>query len=158
MRRWSRTTACERAAQWVSLDLDGELSDLEGAALSRHLERCAPCSALRAEIAAFTLEIRATPAAPPPAAVQVLTPHASRGLLARRVVIATTACAALAASLAAVFLPGAPAIPSSEALASLSAAQFSRFVHAEHVRIEPQAFTTQSAQSRPSSFAAPVLF
>ena len=29
MGRWRRTTACERAAQWISLELDGELGELE---------------------------------------------------------------------------------------------------------------------------------
>ena len=37
MTRWRRTTACERGAQWISLDLDGELSRLEQTALARHL-------------------------------------------------------------------------------------------------------------------------
>ena len=43
MTRWRRTTACERAAQWISLELDGELGRLEQAALARHLGRCDRC-------------------------------------------------------------------------------------------------------------------
>ena len=39
MMRWRRTTACERAAQWISLGLDGELRARDRAALDRHLER-----------------------------------------------------------------------------------------------------------------------
>ena len=50
MMRWRRTTACERAAQWISLDLDDELGRLERAALARHLGRCAGCRAASAEI------------------------------------------------------------------------------------------------------------
>ena len=35
--RWLLTTACERASQWISLELHGELGRLEQAALVRHL-------------------------------------------------------------------------------------------------------------------------
>ena len=41
--RWWRTNACERAMQWISLELDGELSQLERAALGRHIDGCARC-------------------------------------------------------------------------------------------------------------------
>ncbi|MGZ4382720.1 MAG: zf-HC2 domain-containing protein, partial [Gaiellaceae bacterium] len=61
MMGWRRTTACERAAQWISLGLDGELSPLEAAALSRHLERCARCKSLSAELAGLTALMREAP-------------------------------------------------------------------------------------------------
>src|SRR4029077_5492463 len=47
MSRWWRTNACERATQWISLDLDGELSQLEQAGLHRHLADRAACRAAR---------------------------------------------------------------------------------------------------------------
>ena len=59
--RWGRTTACERAAQWISLGLDDELNGLERAALARHLGRCASCRRVKAELTAFTGVLRASP-------------------------------------------------------------------------------------------------
>src|SRR5215468_9567512 len=35
---------CARARFWVSLRVDGELSELEGALLDAHLGRCADCA------------------------------------------------------------------------------------------------------------------
>ena len=34
---------CDRAREWVSLELDGELSELGAARLDAHLVRCAAC-------------------------------------------------------------------------------------------------------------------
>lgn len=56
-----RSTTCERAAQFVSLDLDGELSRFEQAVLKRHLRRCARCAADARDIVAVTECLRATP-------------------------------------------------------------------------------------------------
>jgi len=52
---------CDRARAWVSLRLDGELSELEGAMLGSHLERCKTCRAFAAEAVGFTLALRASP-------------------------------------------------------------------------------------------------
>ena len=40
-----RSHLCERARVWASLRVDGELSELESALLSAHLERCPSCRA-----------------------------------------------------------------------------------------------------------------
>lgn len=58
---WRRTTACERSRRWISLGLDGETSDLEDAALRRHLERCTACAGLAAEVEGFTELLRKAP-------------------------------------------------------------------------------------------------
>jgi len=50
--------ACERAREWASLRMDGELSELEQVLLQSHLDRCAGCSAYSAGVAAATAEIR----------------------------------------------------------------------------------------------------
>ena len=71
MTRWRRTTACERAAQWISLDLDGELGRLEQAALARHLRRCDRCRASSAEIGGFTALLREAPPVEPARAIVV---------------------------------------------------------------------------------------
>ncbi len=52
---------CERARFWVSLRLDGELSELEGALLDAHLARCAGCSELAAGFDASTAVLRSAP-------------------------------------------------------------------------------------------------
>jgi predicted anti-sigma-YlaC factor YlaD len=52
---------CERVRGQISLDLDGELSQLEQAMVARHLERCAECGAFRDELTAFTAALREAP-------------------------------------------------------------------------------------------------
>jgi hypothetical protein len=54
-----RNGRCERARQWASLRLDGELSELEDALLEQHLEGCASCSAFAGRLAATTEAVRA---------------------------------------------------------------------------------------------------
>jgi anti-sigma factor RsiW len=58
---WRRTTACERTRLWLSLALDGEISDLEDAAVERHIERCSPCASLAAEFRGITEVLRTAP-------------------------------------------------------------------------------------------------
>src|SRR5919197_1167501 len=55
---------CDRARQWASLELDGELSSFELALLENHLESCPSCAAFRAEIGGLTRELRAAPYEP----------------------------------------------------------------------------------------------
>jgi anti-sigma factor RsiW len=74
MTRWRRTTACERAAQWISLELDGELGRLEQAAVAGHLRRCQRCRDWSAATAAFTTLIRDAPALGPERAPVAVTP------------------------------------------------------------------------------------
>jgi ferric-dicitrate binding protein FerR (iron transport regulator) len=61
--------SCERARNWVSLDLDDELSELENAMLRAHTARCAPCAAFQADAAAMTSCLRLAPLEPMPAPV-----------------------------------------------------------------------------------------
>jgi predicted anti-sigma-YlaC factor YlaD len=56
-----RSAECERARLWVSLGLDGELSELEGASLRAHLGSCAACAGFEHEAAELTRELRAAP-------------------------------------------------------------------------------------------------
>jgi predicted anti-sigma-YlaC factor YlaD len=56
-----RPAKCERAAQFVSLDLDGELSRFERAILTSHLRRCASCAEHARSVTAATTLVRATP-------------------------------------------------------------------------------------------------
>ena len=50
---------CERFRAFVSLELDGELAELEHAMLDSHLERCARCRAYRADVVAVTAALLA---------------------------------------------------------------------------------------------------
>jgi anti-sigma factor RsiW len=50
---------CERARMWASLQLDGELSELERALLDAHLARCEACSVYVREVRAATEGLRA---------------------------------------------------------------------------------------------------
>jgi len=51
--------ACERVRVQVSLELDGELSQLERAMVAAHVLRCADCRAYRSDVHAFTRALRA---------------------------------------------------------------------------------------------------
>jgi anti-sigma factor RsiW len=53
--------SCERARELASLRLDGELSELESAALGQHLDACARCAAVVVDAEAFTRLLRAAP-------------------------------------------------------------------------------------------------
>jgi predicted anti-sigma-YlaC factor YlaD len=55
---------CDRARQWASLELDGELSSFERALLENHLEGCPSCAEFRAEIGGLTSTLRAAPHEP----------------------------------------------------------------------------------------------
>lgn len=53
--------ACDRARGWVSLELDGELSQLERSLLGSHLAGCAACRSFRVDAVGATAELRAAP-------------------------------------------------------------------------------------------------
>ena len=55
------SVVCDRVRAQVSLQLDGELSQLEQRMLSAHLLRCPECSAYQADVESFTLQIRSAP-------------------------------------------------------------------------------------------------
>src|SRR5215831_11917857 len=57
----ARPKTCDRAAELVSLDLDGELSRFERVLLARHLGRCATCADYAAEVTAATKVLRSAP-------------------------------------------------------------------------------------------------
>ncbi len=56
-------TVCSRVREQVSLELDGELSQLEQRMLGTHLERCARCAAYAADVRDATERIRNAPRA-----------------------------------------------------------------------------------------------
>jgi len=56
-------TVCSRVREQVSLELDGELSQLEQRMLGAHLERCPRCAAYAADVRDVTERIRNAPRA-----------------------------------------------------------------------------------------------
>ena len=55
------STECERTREYLSAALDGELSEVEGAALDGHLAACADCRAYAARSSSITRVVRTTP-------------------------------------------------------------------------------------------------
>jgi len=55
---------CERARQWTSLDVDGELSTFEGVLLHAHLADCADCREFRAGVTCTASALRTAPLEP----------------------------------------------------------------------------------------------
>jgi anti-sigma factor RsiW len=58
---------CEMARLWISMAADGEVSEVERAALDEHLEVCDECVEWRALAEAVVLHVRTTPPIPVPA-------------------------------------------------------------------------------------------
>src|SRR3954447_23040161 len=95
----TRGQLCDRARQWASLRLDGELSELENALLDAHLTRCDACRG-------FVREAEGIATAPPavalervPAPVEVDLPRRRRRMPLR--VAQSAAAAALVVAAAA---------------------------------------------------------
>jgi ferric-dicitrate binding protein FerR (iron transport regulator) len=62
---------CDRAHEWVSLELDGELSEFERTLLDAHVAGCEPCRTFRVETDAITRELRSVHLEPLPTPVAV---------------------------------------------------------------------------------------
>ena len=84
---------CQRAREAVSLQLDGELSELGSARLSAHLRDCAACAAYAREATAIAGRLRAAPLEQPGIAVALPARRRRPGLQ----IAAAGAAAALAA-------------------------------------------------------------
>jgi predicted anti-sigma-YlaC factor YlaD len=97
--RYLRAQRCERAREWASLELDGELSELEFRLLRDHLNGCAGCLRFASETAQLTAVVRAAPLMTHH--VRVVVPRARR-----RVPLRALQFAAAAALLAAVGVAG----------------------------------------------------
>src|SRR3954454_14380896 len=52
---------CERARQWASAAVDGELSTFERALLEDHLGRCSSCREFSRDVGGMTSALRAAP-------------------------------------------------------------------------------------------------
>ena len=156
MTRWRRTTACERAAQWMSLDLDGELGRLEQAALARHLRRCERCRAANSEIGTFTSFLREAPPIEPSRAVVVVTPAWAVKRRARAKIrggILALAVATAGAFAVAVLPQSESTPPSSIGFSGTQQQEFAR----DHALSEPTLFVVAETSPPPSLAPRPLL-
>ena len=86
---------CERAQAWASLELDGELSQLERALLATHVRRCEACAETVAGMRTLTHALRNAPLEPLDRPVAAIT--AARSRRARPLAVRLALAAALAA-------------------------------------------------------------
>ena len=89
---------CEMARLWISMAADGEIVEVERAALDEHLQVCEDCVEWRALAEAVVLHVRTTPPSPVPAGLLPELPrrHSRRRGLAVRVGGVAAAAAAAA--------------------------------------------------------------
>jgi anti-sigma factor RsiW len=95
-------TTCNREREWISLALDGELSEFEQIVMSAHLERCADCRAFAADLRSFTTSLR--DAATEPLDTRVWVGDPSRSRRAARLRLRVAPVASVAAALTAAFV------------------------------------------------------
>jgi anti-sigma factor RsiW len=138
MGRRQQTTACEQAGQWISLRLDGEVSELEAAALDRHLDCCVACSALAADMTGIAQLIRSSPLVEP----ERVPARAEAGRVRRRVskrsAVFAAVVSAAAAAVAFVLLGSVGAAqPSRNALNFRSAGEEVQFLLVQQLKVEP---------------------
>lgn len=124
-----QSVVCERVRAQVSLELDGELSQLERRMLAAHLLRCPDCREYAEGVTAFTGELRAAPLEQMERSVVV---HMPRRAVLSRVRLGLAAAVAIALVGSALQLP----LPGSER--STSARTPSRFPTLSDGRTEMQ--------------------
>ena len=88
------TLVCDRVRSQVSLELDGELSELERMMVARHLDHCADCLAFRDGAVETTNTIRTAPLERFERRVALPRLHRGRLIAARDVALRATAAAA----------------------------------------------------------------
>jgi predicted anti-sigma-YlaC factor YlaD len=152
MGRWWKTNACERATQWISLDLDGELSQLEQAALQRHLSGCAHCREVSTEVTAFTRMLREAPLLELEREVAYALPRRARVRAVRRAAFSLALAGLAGAAVLAGFVLPSSSVGKGSSLAFRSVQEQKRFAHFEARRLEPAVFAVTPAL--PVSFGA----
>lgn len=123
-------TACLKAREAVSLQLDDELSELGSARLAAHLRRCERCSAYAQELAAIAAGLRAAPLERPSAPVAMPAQWRRRAPWAP----AAAAAAAVAVLAAGSLLLGPLRHPPGSATASPTLSESARVDSAERWR------------------------
>jgi predicted anti-sigma-YlaC factor YlaD len=146
---------CRSTGELVSLELDGELSELDGARLEAHLAACASCRALRSELGGMTSALRAAPLEPMSRPIAL--PHKVRVFVRPLQVGAAAAVVAVVAGLAGMLgtlnTSGpdhrVPSVESGEGVDALRDVRRTRLLHASH-RTVPQTVHVGRAGGRPA--------
>ena len=98
---------CEMARLWISMAADGEIGEVERAALDEHLEVCEECAEWRALAEAVVLHVRTTPPSPVPAGLlPAAAAPSARGAAGSRCAPAGVVAAASAAAVLGVAVAG----------------------------------------------------
>jgi anti-sigma factor RsiW len=147
--RW-RAAPCERWVRAISLQLDGEASELEAAALARHLLTCQRCREIATETAATTQLLREAPLLELGRPVTVVSPQRARKQFVRRGSAVLVVAAGLAVASAVTWFSDAPPKHPSSALSFRNVQEQQRFVRGELRRLEPE---TVFAAKTPPRFA-----
>jgi predicted anti-sigma-YlaC factor YlaD len=140
---------CDRVREQVSLQLDGELSELERRMLDAHLQRCASCEAFAARLDLVTTALREAPLEPLHRRIVVSAP---RRISVARVQVAIAAVFALAA-----LGLGAQLSSSDSGLLSRSKTTITRYPAGAEVEAELALFEKLSDRERPVSAGGLVL-
>jgi anti-sigma factor RsiW len=57
----TRAQRCDRAREWISLQVDGELSEFERIVLEAHVAHCGECRTFRVDVRGISRELRHAP-------------------------------------------------------------------------------------------------
>jgi anti-sigma factor RsiW len=134
-----KAAPCERWLRAISLRLDGEASELEVAALDRHLAECPRCSEIAAETAAVTYLLREAPLLELRHPVVVTSPRRARKQFVRRAAAVCVVAAGLAVAAGMTIFQSSGASHPSSALGFRDLNEQRQFVRAELIRLEPAA-------------------
>jgi anti-sigma factor RsiW len=146
---------CRSTRELVSLELDGELSELGRARLETHISACAACRALKVELEGLTLALRSAPLEP--LGRPVALPQRVRLFLRPLQVGAAAAAVALVAGLAGVLgtlraggpAQRVPSVQTGEGLDALRAVRRTQLLRTAH-QAAPQVVQIGRAGGRPA--------
>jgi hypothetical protein len=133
---------CDQIREWISLELDCDLSRIERALVERHLAVCADCRAFAHDTATFTLQLRS--AELEPLERPIVLPRRTR-ISARSFPVAVAAAVAVAAIGVASLTTSSPQSPASSSGHQLSGIRFKDQMRARQM----QEMTERIAQSMP---------
>ena len=91
----SLTAACNRARQWISLEVDGDVSQIERAMLANHLDGCQTCRVFASDVSAFHRMLSETPMEALSRPIEL--PRRARTFAFSRVAVVAPAAAAIVA-------------------------------------------------------------
>jgi anti-sigma factor RsiW len=95
----SHSRLCDRAREYSSRSLDGELSEFERALLENHLERCEPCRAYSVELEQIVGRLRLAPLEALPHPISLPSRRRARGRVLQVAAAGAAAVVAVTAGL-----------------------------------------------------------